>query len=199
MFAPSSFTRQLQREFDGRYRLRWSKKRQEWHLEQKVGVGAADLPFRLDEEDDSLVRAKDGYFFVMAIRPGDRGPCPGVDYSTNPPTPCGATLKVPIKETAEVKCERCELAGRDPYFPLAYFPLDDTLIQHIRHIDFALGHNEHIARMQDNVNEMLMATNKKDALNEIDDVSYDVRKLIAGIEQVGYGGSIIRRVGNTSY
>jgi len=191
MQVPEGFARQLQREFDGRYRLRWSHKFGEWNLEQKVGLGMADAPFRLDPEDDSLIRAKDGYWFVMAIRTGETMPCPVIiDRQTK--ARCGAEVKVPVMETREAVCLRCQLAGRDGRTAAAYWPLSDALIQHIRRIDAVLGHNEDMKKLHDEKNQRMLFIVEKDALNEIDAVSYDLRKTIGGIEQVGYGKSIIR-------
>lgn len=195
MDVPERFAAQLRSEFNGRYRLRWSHKFQEWNLEQKVGLGEADPPFRIDAEDDSMIRAKDGYWFVMAIRPGTTMPCP-ILTGEGKDKRCGATVPVPVMETAEAVCIRCQLQGRDGRTAAAYWPLNDALIQHIRRIDAVLGHNEDLKRIHDEKNKNLMDTAQRDALNDIDDVSYDLRKTLGGIEQIGYGGSIIRPVGD---
>lgn len=194
MQVPERFAAQLRDEFNGRYRLRWSHKFQEWNLEQRVGLGHVDVPWREDPEDDSMIRARDGYWFVMAIRTGETMPCPII--IDNHGTRCGAEVKVPIMQTAEAVCVRCQLSGRDGRTAAAYWPLNDALIQHIRRIDAFLGHNEDIRRVHDEKNKRLMDVAEKDALNDIDDVSYDLRKTLGGIEQVGYGGSIIRPVGD---
>lgn len=196
---PAAFAKQLEREFDGRYRLRWSLKNREWHLEQRVGHGLADAPIRIDSGADDLIRAREGYAFVMAIRPGDRMPCPspirlgpfGETLET-----CGFELKVPVMETRETVCPKCRLEGRDGRHAAAYYPLNDRLIEHIRSIDYYLGHADHIAEFQDAANKARLETARLDELNAIDAVSLDVRKTFAGIEQVGYGGSIIRPVGD---
>ncbi len=191
------FNSRLEREFGDRYRLRWSPRREEYHLEQKVGVSEADAPLRLTEGDDTLERARAGYFFIMAIRPGDRAPCPGVDFWTG--ERCTATLRVPIKVSAEVTCEKCLERGRKGRYGMAYFPLGDDLIQWIRSIDFSLGHNKEWVGEMDAANQKLLRIKDNDVLNEVDAISSDLRKTIGAIEQVGYGGSIIRPIGNTSY
>lgn len=199
MTLPTEFARRLQREFDGRYRLRWSDRAHEWHLEQRVGHGAADVPIRDDSTADDVIRARDGYAFVMAIRSGDRMPCPGV-VRVDPADgrtvkTCGFELKVPVMETRETVCPKCRAAGRDGRVAAAYFPLNDRLITHIRGIDAFLGHREDIAAVQDARNKAILDGIQRDGLNAIDAVSLDVRKSFAGIEQVGYGGSIIRPAG----
>lgn len=183
--VPDSFQDRLKREFDGRYRIRWSPSTRQFHLEQKVEVGLADPPFSVDEGDDSLVRARDGYVLVMALQPSERMPCPR----------CGHTLPVPIQETAETSCEPCQMKGFDGRWAAAYFPFNDSLIQHLRRIDAFLTYHENLAREADEHNAKLQETATRDGLNELDAISYDVRKTFGGVEQIGYGGSIIRPAG----
>lgn len=203
MHIPESFTNALRIEFDGRYRLRWSNKFQEFHLEQKVGQGIADPPVYINSEDDDAIRARDGYWFVMAIRPGAKAPCPVIIEKPvrdqegrilHPEKRCGATVDVPIMQTAEAVCPVCRKAGRDGRSAMAYWPLNDSLIQYIRRIDAVLGHQENLKDELDARNDALIASMQRDALNEIDAISYDIRKTLGGIEQVGYGRSIIRPV-----
>src|SRR5574343_1629107 len=113
--APSAFTARLEREFGGRLRIRWSTQRGEWHIEQKVA--RAHLPqYYLYENDDAGIRQRDGYDYLLAIREGDRMPCPR----------CGHTVKVPVMVTGEARCDRC---GKR--YGAAYFPLEgDALIQY---------------------------------------------------------------------
>lgn len=124
MTAPRWFLDALDRDFGGRLRLRWSPSRGEWHIEQRTGRGKI-LPRYVSERDDELIRARDGYDFVMAIRPGDRMPCP-VD---------GATMKVPVMEFREALCPTCRRAGRDGRFRASFWPLSESLLTHLRRID----------------------------------------------------------------
>jgi hypothetical protein len=135
--VPDEFQRELDATFHGRFRVRWSNKMHEFHLEQKVATGQLMEPppsldpesvtqnLQFDMEDDNWLRARDGYFYVMSIRNGDRMPCPI----------CGATLKVPKFETRETQCERCKLSGMDGKYRAAYFPMNHIFIQHIRNLD----------------------------------------------------------------
>lgn len=118
MQAPPSFVAELEREFLNTVRIRWSPVREEWHLEEKVGRAAVPARF-VSEADDELVRERDGYAYVMTIRPGDRMPC----------TRCHLTLKVPVMETAQITCPRCE---RKAF--AAYFPINHILLDHLRKI-----------------------------------------------------------------
>lgn len=130
---PSSFESQLQDIFHGRFRVRWSDKQHEFQLEQKVQTGQVllpppidpDAPDHYDTYSDEWVRARDGYFFVMSLRNGDRMPCPT----------CGLTVPVPMMETRETVCEHCQFQGRDGHYRASFFPFNHLLLEHIRAMD----------------------------------------------------------------
>lgn len=174
---PSGFTAQLQREFGGRLRIRWSDKRGEWHIEQRVGRAVVPPRFVSDYDDDSI-RARDGYAFVMAIRPGDRMPCPG----------CGFTVKVPVMHSGEVRCDYCRSRERDGRYAAAYFPLGTALIQHLRRIDPLLGWNKNLAAEADARNVAVLRDKEKAVEDAIYGGTSENWKRIAGIPQVGYTG-----------
>lgn len=122
--------------FAGRFRIRWSDVKQEYHVEQKLSVGNPNLipPVfvdpntlgqRYDTYSDEWLRARDGYFFVMAIRPGTQMPCPV----------CNMPVDVPQMMTAESKCPYCRVMGRDGRYVAAYYPLNHVLIEHVRTLD----------------------------------------------------------------
>lgn len=88
-------------------------------LEEKAG--RSRLPSRkITEIDDAGIRAKDGYRYVLEVRPGTTMPCPK----------CKAETKVPVMEFKEAKCTRC---GKT--WPCAFFPIGPSLLEHIRKID----------------------------------------------------------------
>lgn len=140
MYISSEFQERLDEVFHGRFRVRWSDKMHEFQLEQKVATGQLMSPppqdpeaetERWDTYDDNFIRARDGYFYVMSIRNGDRMPCPicaGLDGQHT-------ELKVPVFETRETVCYRCQLMGRDGRFAAVHFDLDDRFIEHIRNLD----------------------------------------------------------------
>ena len=130
MLPSSTFVKHLTNDFNGRFRLRWSAKRQEFHLEQRVQTGQIipppiDESGRWDTYDDGFVRARDGYLYVMAIRNGDRMPCPV----------CGLPVAVPVMETRESICDHCRFQGRDGRYIAAFYPLNHVLLEHLRDID----------------------------------------------------------------
>jgi len=61
--------------------------RSEWHIEQKMRRQrlAQKRLVSGSIENDDVIRATDGYAFVLAVRPGNRMPCPK----------CGVTLGIP--------------------------------------------------------------------------------------------------------
>lgn len=178
MDAPSSFVEQLERVFNGRLRIRWSAKNQEFHIEQKVGRGFALAPVAIDEGRDDLICARDGYFHVMAIKAGDRMPCPSCNYK----------LTVPVMDTADMKCPYCALMGRTTRVVAGYWPLNERLIEHLRKIDPLRGAQQELAEEADRYNRALI----KSAENTYSDVvtskaSDDYNRLV-GIPQVGFTG-----------
>lgn len=178
MRAPDSFVEALSSLFGDRLRVRWSTKRQEFHIEQQVGRAALP-PVRISEADDDMIRARDGYAFVMAVRSGDRMPCP--DH-------CGATLPVPIFACAEVKCERCKRNGRDARHVAGFFPLGDRLLEYLRSIDPSHRDPYDLIRQLDARNAQLEATRKRDASNDIEAATLDNFNRLVGIQSVGYTG-----------
>src|ERR1043166_1952196 len=111
---PESFVEKLEREFRGRLRIRWSSQRGEWHIEQKVarGLFPGTKPTKRgwDESSDKYVEHRDGYVFVMAVRTGDRMPCPR----------CQHEMKVPYMHTTHLRCEFCRLMGKTTHVAAVY-------------------------------------------------------------------------------
>lgn len=163
--------------FAGRLRIRWSPKREAWHIEQQVGR-AASPPYRIDPYDDSLIRAKDGYAFVMEVRPGDRMPCPA----------CRTELKVPMMETAEVRCGYCKMQGRDARIRAAYYPLGELLIDYLRKIDPERGATKELADEADRANRALLAAQERNVMNSVEAAGKQDFTNIMGIQSVGYTG-----------
>jgi hypothetical protein len=172
------FLARLKEVSDGRFRIRWSVARGEYHIEQKVET-AADLPIRISEIDDSLICARDGYWFVFAIRNGDRMACPA----------CGLTIKVPVMEFKEAVCDHCRTKGRDGRYPAAFWPLNDRLIEHIRMIDpFRDDSAANLAERADEHNARMQASREREAFGEVEAVTAENFNRLVGIQQTGYTG-----------
>lgn len=176
--VPESFRRLLEREFPG-YRVRWSLRDSCWHLEQPCGNSAL-VPFRIDPSDDTLIRARDGFWLVMKIQPGDRMPCPNV-VERFPRQICNWTLKVPQRKVAEVRCPVCAKAGRDGRAFAGFWPLDEGLIEELRRTDPLKGGTAAARATADASNKLLLAEAERklrDATTSLDAVDY---RWIAGI------------------
>ena len=174
MNAPSEFVERLQRTFDGRLRVRWSDKEQHFLIEQKVGRAVVP-PIRIDEGRDDLIRARDGYHPVMAITPGDRMRCPACNY----------TLRVPVRDTADIPCEFCKLMGRTTRVVAGFWPLDDSLIEHLRKLDPLRDGQAELAEEADRHNRMLLRSAEADLSDTvISKADEDYRRLV-GIPMVG--------------
>lgn len=176
--VPDEFRRKFLNEFPG-YRIRWSLKESNWHIEQPAGRGALP-PFRIDPADDSLIRAKDGYWGVMKIQPGDRMACPAV-VERFPLQTCGWTLKVPFRKTAETRCENCRKAGRDGRSFAGYWYFDESLLEELRRTDPLRDGIRRISAEADANNACLAAEGERrasDAVTSIDSVDY---RWISGI------------------
>lgn len=127
--VPKDWLKEFHNEFPD-YRVRWSLKEQCWHIEQHYGRGA--LPtFSIDPHNDDLVRARDGYWLVMKIQPGDRMACPAW-LPQHPPVQCGYTIKLVPGKFGEHRCDACRKAGRDGRTIAGYLPFEETLLQRLR-------------------------------------------------------------------
>jgi hypothetical protein len=175
--VPESFASRLEEVFRGRLRIRWSIKQGEFHVEQRVGRGVF-VPYRISEIDDSLIRARDGYAFVLAVRPGTRMPCPH----------CGLEVKVPVMEFSETKCDYCRMKGRDGRYRAAYFPLGETLIDHLKKIDPERGATRELAEASDRQNRAVLASREREISNTIEASTKENFNRLVGIQQVGYTG-----------
>lgn len=179
MRVPEGFARRLAKEFDGRYRLRWSQRIKQFCLEQKVGHAIVP-PVHVDEADDDLIRAIDGFWLVAQICQGTRFACPHDNF----------VMAVPTLKFAERRCPTCRENGRDGRFVLAYYPLDgDALLSHLRSID-PQHHGDAVrdAERARKINAQIVATRERDGMNAIEAGTSEIYKRLLQIPQTGYTG-----------
>jgi hypothetical protein len=189
MFTPpEEFVERLEREFGQKYRIRWSPTKNEWHLEQKVRRGLAegfmDVNSFKNEKNrrngqDDLIRLRDGYVLTMAIKPGTFTHC----------GECNTKFDVPAFDTKAVSCPFCMARGRHRYQVAGYFPLSDSLIDHLRKIDADRGGVERTSREVTHQNELLELSNYMDLRRRTDAGTRERFNRIAGILQTGYTGT----------
>lgn len=177
MEAPTRFTELLREAFGTRLRIRWSQKAQEFQLEQQVGRAALP-PIRIDEGRDDLIRARDGYDYVMSIRAGDRMPCPKCNYK----------IQVPIRDTHHIQCAYCKLKGRQTHVTAGFWPLDDSLIDHLRKIDPLRGAAKELTAAADRRNQARLASAERELTTHVEAVGAENFNRLVGIQQVGFSG-----------
>lgn len=176
MQPPSSFVQRLTKEFGGRLRIRWSKRLNEFQVEQRVGR-ATTPPIFVSEFRDDYIRAKDGYAYVLSVRPGDRMPCPT----------CGLELKVPAFQTTEVNCPRCSAKRNRPTgYTASYFPLGESLIDYLKSIDPERDGYKRRLRDMDNNNFKLEAIKEKDLASQRADILTDGLYYSPDFPKIGY-------------
>lgn len=175
--VPDSFNRQLFAEWGDMLRIRYSTKTHSFHVEQKIGRAVLPPNF-VNSEDDDAIRARDGYGFVMSFTPGDRMACP-ID---------GTALKVPHLKTGEVRCFTCVKAKRDGRYRGAYFPFNDSLLQHLRSLDPRKGRQFDVVADADRANKLKQMGHERETSNVVESGIKENYGRMVGIPQFGYGG-----------
>lgn len=187
MQAPEDFVERLNQTFGGKYRIRWSDARHEWHIEQKVRRGIAegfiDLnPRHLERKRqkwDDMIRGRDGYVLTMVVSPGTRSECPI----------CHSEMKMPAFQTAVVTCDFCASKGRRSQKVGGYYPLSDVLIDHLRRIDVDNDGNDRVAESVDRHNEFLAYEHRMNLRRPVEAAVQERFNRLVGIPHFGYAGS----------
>lgn len=178
--APPEFVEALDEAFDGRLRIRWSSAAGEFQIEQRVARGMVNFP--PTQNEDESIRLRDGYFYVMSVRNGDRMPCPK----------CSATLRVPLRQIKELSCAYCKGRGVEHRVSAGFFPLDDSLIDYLRMIDPMRGASKEMRAKIDAHNDKFTAAQRQKVLDDAWAAGSDDFTRIAGIPTLGYGGNAIK-------
>ena len=173
MTAPRWFEDLLEREFRGDLRIRWSERRQEWHVEQRVGR-AASVPHFGDP--DRWRRAAEGYAFHLAIQPRLERACPD----------CGWPMRVGEMRFVEASCGYCGYKGRSGKRTLAFFPLNEKLIDHLKRNDPTRDHLYKHLKELDLYNQRVEMQREAKWKDERHDILRDVA--LSQIPSVGYTG-----------
>lgn len=160
--VPSDFRQKFLVDFPD-YRIRWSLDKSQWQIEQRCGRGALP-PIQIDEQDDSLIRARDGYWLVMTFQPGDRMACP-VD---------GTTMQVAHRKSAESTCPTCRSKGRDGRIMAAYWPFGEALLARLKETDPLRGGIQRARDQADRHNQAILdeAERKRKDIATMDAVDY---------------------------
>jgi hypothetical protein len=180
--VPADFADRLASEFDNRLRIRWSYQEQAFVVEQKVSRRLADAFPVLNDQDD-LLRLRDGYIKVMSVNTGTRVPCPrkGCTVEFKLPTPFVSYL---------MECPECRACGYPYQHAAGFFELTDRLIEHLRSIDPLNGASRRNRDRVDRTNETIEQAMEREANNLLEAAAKDNFTQMAGIQSVGYTGKI---------
>lgn len=171
--VPEWFQERLESEHAGSMRIRWSKARGEWHIEERIGR-AALLPIQVSEIDDDTIRARDGYGYLMSVRPGTRMPCPF----------CGLSMSVPIRETSDALCANCKSRSRRSHWVTGFWPLDETLLEYLR----KLTRLDTLKRIQADEVHWAAEQRRDTESQDREDRAYGVDKVIESLPTFRYSG-----------
>jgi hypothetical protein len=177
---PREFVARLDSIFRGRLRIRWSVQKEEWHIEQQVGPRAALPSFGRLLFHDRFIRARDGFAFVMAIKPRETTTC----------RTCFLKCDVPALRTSEIKCSYCESvkARRGREFG-GYWPLSgDTLLNHLLRIDPERDGTRTLISDNDRAQARYQQVAMKDARNHFESAVYDDKYQLFDTPFTGYTG-----------
>lgn len=150
------------------YRVRWSNRSQTYQIEQQVGRGLFELS--ADPDDDVSVRARDGYFLVMAVSPSPRVKCEECGFYTE---------ELPALKPISVTCAYCQKRGVHTHLQCAYFPLGDRLLEWLektspkRGYQWQKGANER--------NRMLVKMKQADIVRDRDNMLTEMAPDLMGI------------------
>lgn len=183
MQVSEEFSKQLEQEFNGRFRVRWSNRRSAYQVEFKVQPGQVlEPPMTLsgayDTYNDDYIRARDGYDFLVEVTRGDRMPCPH----------CGFDVKLQPLQMREAKCEYCTLHGRDGRVSAVFYPLNHVLIEHLRFIDPVTGGAKRVLAQVRRNEALKRQRDDEAAYNEIDETNKEFFPKFYGIKSWGYTG-----------
>lgn len=176
MNIPTAFEEKLQSAFHGRLRVRWSVRNRQFQIEQRVGR-ASLAPIRIEADRDDLICARDGYAYVLSIAQGDRMCCPECQWKE---------LRVPVKEFADIRCDFCASLGKQGRVVAGYFPLDDSLIQHLKMIDPDGDYSRNLTKDIDQRNQQRELAAERDLSNTVEAGGSEHYNQIVGIPQFGY-------------
>lgn len=199
--APQEFKDKLELEFGGRLSINWEYTAKAWAIEQHVGEHETHkYPVQMAGKDPSIRRRLClGNMAFMYVQPGTRMRCPTVfyDYSGWKPgaklRACDAILPVPLFESAQVNCPKCQKAGREYRHFGAYFTLSDTLIEYLKDLDPLKGRTRIVRDRVDRNNAANEARLERNVLNPLYAAGAENYNQMAGIQSVGYTGRVFSK------
>lgn len=189
MLVPEYITEQIDRRFNGRFRLRWSDVDKMFLFEQKVKRGIAEgfapIGYKNGQERkvryEDQIRARDGYILSMQISPGTTMNC----------KVCNTEIKVPAFKTAQVSCPFCEHKGRRVLYTVGYFPLSDSLLDELDRTDIDRGGDVRVTKEREKRERMREAELNSKLWTKAEAAFRQDFNLIVGIPQKGMHGKVL--------
>lgn len=185
--VPQVFHDRLDEEFKGKIRIRWSDEQEEWHVEQKVRSGLAGSPLTSRDDynrnywRDDVIRSKDDYMWVMSVKQGTTFACPT----------CASKLIAPTRSQEMISCGYCKQKGYEHHVLAGHWPLDETLIDHLKKLEWQLDHPEqHAGASLTAQNAALKKIQERRVLDPTMAAWEDRYNKIVGIPSVGYTGKV---------
>lgn len=181
MEIPETFLTELSVEFQDRLRARYSAKQNSVVIEQKVGrniVGSVPRKLLSNETRQSLA---EGYKPIMQVAVSEVIRCED----------CSSKIPVPFNETREVKCEYCKLKGRVSRYHVGFYPLNVTLINHLKSIDPLRNMDKNFAAEMQAQNERIAEQQQKSLYDEAESYANDNIYKLMGIPTKGMNGKIM--------
>lgn len=176
MTIPTTFEEKLRQAFHGRLRARWSVRNRTYQIEQQVGRASLP-PIRIEADRDDLICARDGYGYVLEVAQGDRMCCPECQWTE---------LTVPVREFVDIRCPYCASKGRQGRLVAGYFPLDDSLIEHLKKIDPEGTYAQNLTKDIDRRNQQRDTSLERGLTTTVEGHADERFNQVVGIESFGY-------------
>jgi hypothetical protein len=165
---PEWFAEALQRQFGGRFLVRWSNARHCFVIDEKVARGLAIGSDRLEQKirkkqpdvaEEYLFRLRHGTTPYVEVFPGNQAGCPR----------CRAKVLLRSREWIMAHCEAC---NKD--FKAVHYDLGEMLLEELRHQDI-YEHNtaEALFEEMDRSNAQKEKTDQREAKETLKDAVWD--------------------------
>ena len=132
-----------------------------------------------DERRQSLA---EGYMPILTVSASEQIRCPE----------CAMFVEVPNRETQQVRCWYCASRGRTTRITAGFYPLNSSLINHLKSIDPLRNmESDDVAKMQE-YNEKLIAQRQAEISANAEAYTSDNINRLMGILQTGYSGTKVK-------
>ncbi len=178
MDIPETFAHDLEIEFQGRLRARFSPKSQAVIIEQRVGKNVLPSLPRKFYDNEKRQALAEGYMPIMTVSLSETMKCPECTY----------VLKVPNRETAQIVCLSCKLKQRSTKITAGFYPLNSSLLHHLKEIDPLRNMDRNMAMEMVERNERMTEIHQKSLRNDAEDYASDNIERLMGIPSAKYSG-----------